>query len=141
MDEARQTIRPGRQVLLPPGAWHRRRHSHAQRMYGFPPRDDGDQMSEEKECDGDLWETLFGRLLHETQVKIIEAMRWIDRPLSASELTKVLYGTPNLSGVSYHIRRLKDLGVLKDVKWRQVRGASEKFYRLVSKPNRGRKER
>jgi hypothetical protein len=79
---------------------------------------------------GDLWDTLPGRLLHETQVEIIEAMRWIDQPMSASDLAKVLYGKPNLSGISYHFRRLKDLGVLKYVRWRQVRGAKEKFYRL-----------
>ena len=96
---------------------------------GTRPGGRGDEVSG-KGAGDDFWDALPGRLLHETQVEIIEAMRWIDQPMSASDLAKVLYRNPNLPGLSYHVRRLKDLGVLKYVRWRQVRGAKEKFYRL-----------
>lgn len=37
-----------------------------------------------------------------------------------------------LSNVSYHVKVLVDLGVLKLVRTRKVRGAKERFYRVAS---------
>jgi DNA-binding transcriptional ArsR family regulator len=37
-----------------------------------------------------------------------------------------------LSNVSYHVKVLVDLGVLKLVRTRRVRGAKERFYRVAS---------
>jgi len=37
-----------------------------------------------------------------------------------------------LSNVSYHVKVMVDLGVLKLVRTRKVRGARERFYRVVS---------
>lgn len=85
--------------------------------------------------EGAFWDALPARLLHEAQLWIVEAMLWIDRPLSASDLVKVLDDEDlNVSSTSYHCRRLNDLKVLEFVNSRQVRGAREKFYRLAARP-------
>jgi hypothetical protein len=74
------------------------------------------------------WCALVSHFLHPTKVLIIEAMTWIGRPMSAIELTRVLDETVDLSGVSYHVRCLRDVGVLQQAGKRPVRGTSEKFY-------------
>lgn len=81
-----------------------------------------------------FWDALIGRVVHPTQLAIIEAMLWIGRPMSASELVAVFDDEEELgfSSVSYHVRRLADdLGALKVVRRRPVRGAIETFYRLA----------
>jgi hypothetical protein len=79
-----------------------------------------------------FWESLLGRLLHPVQVQIIEAMLSIDRPLSAVELERVFEKKVNLSTVAYHVRRLADLDVVAPAGTRRVRGAVQRFYRLVA---------
>jgi len=74
------------------------------------------------------WDGFLGRLVHPTQIAIIEGLRWIDQPLSAAELTEVFEETLGLAAISYHVRRLRDLGVLELIKKREVRGATERFY-------------
>jgi DNA-binding transcriptional ArsR family regulator len=74
------------------------------------------------------WNALLCRLVHPTQVAIIEAFEWINRPLSATELEKLFGGEVGLSSISYHLKRLKRLGVLELIGARAVRGASERFY-------------
>jgi DNA-binding transcriptional ArsR family regulator len=86
---------------------------------------------------GDLvdvtWDALIGPLVHPTKVSIIEAMLWIDRPISARELERVFEERPGLSmsAVSYHMTSLATLGVLTLVEKRRVRGAWQKFYFFV----------
>ena len=78
-----------------------------------------------------FWATLGARLLHPVQVQIIEAMLWIDYPLSASELVKVFGGKPHLSKLAYHVRRLKSLGALRPAGSHQpTKGSIEKLYLL-----------
>lgn len=77
------------------------------------------------------WDALVARLIHPTQVAVIEAMLWIDRPLSSAELVRVFDGEIVLSSIAYHVRRLADLGVLKQTGTRQVRGAIEHFFVLT----------
>lgn len=77
------------------------------------------------------WDGLVSRLLHDTQILIIETLKWIDQPLSASELESVFYGTIGLSSVSYHVGRLAELCVLEKTGERPVRGATEHFYFFV----------
>ncbi len=78
-----------------------------------------------------FWAMLAARLLHPFQVQIIEAMRWIDRPLSASQLVHVFERKQRLSKVAYHLRRLDSLGALRPAGQRYpTRGSVEKFYRL-----------
>jgi hypothetical protein len=87
-------------------------------------------MSGDGAPDG-FWAALAACLLHPLQLQIIEAMRWIDRPLSASELVKVFSEEQHLSAVAYHVRRLAELGALKPTgRRRPVRGSIERFYRL-----------
>jgi hypothetical protein len=90
-------------------------------------------MTEAYDGDG-LWDELPGRLLHETQIHLIEAMRWIDRPLSPTDLTQVLSEQPNLTAVSYHVRRLRQLQIVKPVGEYRRRGALGTFYSLNRDP-------
>jgi hypothetical protein len=70
-------------------------------------------------------------LLHPIQLEIVEAMLWVDRPLSVSVLIRVFDGRETLSTIAYHVRRLNELGALRLVAKRQPpRGTEEKFYRL-----------
>jgi hypothetical protein len=41
-------------------------------------------------AEGSFWAALAARAIHPIQVEIIEAMRWIDRPLTATDLSRVL---------------------------------------------------
>lgn len=85
------------------------------------------------ELDGEPvdWSALVPRLVHPTRVAIIEAMRCIERPLSASELAKVFDNEKlRLPSISYHVRALAAIGVLKRVRVEQVRGARKQMYAL-----------
>jgi Helix-turn-helix domain len=78
-----------------------------------------------------FWPALAALLLHPLQLQIIEAMRWIDRPLSVSELVQVFFREHRLSTIAYHVRRLSELGALRAAGKRQPpRGSIERFYRL-----------
>lgn len=74
------------------------------------------------------WSSLAPRVIYPTKLLIIEAMQWIGRPLSASELEAVLGKTLTLSVLSYHLKTLAKQGILTEVRRRRVRGAWEKFY-------------
>jgi hypothetical protein len=45
-------------------------------------------------------------MVHPTKVLVIEAVLWIDQPVPAAELVKVLDGTVGLAAVSYHLKSL-----------------------------------
>ncbi len=78
-----------------------------------------------------FWALLAVRLLHPFQVQIIEAMAWIDQPLSASELVQVFHREQRLSAIAYHVRRLDSIGALRPAGRRHPRrGSEEKLYRL-----------
>ena len=64
---------------------------------------------------------LVPRLVNPTKVIILEAMLWIERPLSASQLEKVSGGQLILNSFWYHLKNLADLGVLEVVEKRKVR--------------------
>lgn len=78
------------------------------------------------------WDALVPHIVHPLKVAIVEALRWIGEPLSASDLTKVIederYG---LSHVSYHLLKLTRTGALEVVRSCPVRGSLEKFYFFV----------
>jgi DNA-binding transcriptional ArsR family regulator len=77
------------------------------------------------------WDGLLASLLHPTQFQIIEAMHWIGQPISASQLLHVLgRGRKDLSAVSYHLRRLGELKIVRLVSVKRVRGAKERLYGL-----------
>ena len=75
------------------------------------------------------WSALVPRVAHPLRVAIVEALLWIDQPLSSTDLVKLM-DSPEiyLSHVAYHVGRLVEAGVLKPVRRRQVRGATETFY-------------
>jgi hypothetical protein len=62
------------------------------------------------------------------RVSIIEALRWIGEPLSATDLRKVFDGRFALPVVSYHLIALAQIDALVQVGQRSVRGSVEKFY-------------
>lgn len=74
------------------------------------------------------WGALVPLLVHRTRVEIIEALRWIGEPLSASDLAMVFDEQLTLQFISYHVIKLAEIGALVKVRQRQVRGATEKFY-------------
>lgn len=81
--------------------------------------------------EGEFWAEVSGRLLHPVQLQIIEAMRRIELPLSASDVTRILDGRMELSTVAYHFRRLAKLGVIKPNKTEQIRGALRRPHHLA----------
>lgn len=78
------------------------------------------------------WNALVPRVVYPTKVLVIEAIRWIGRPMSASELAHVFGGAFSLPAISYHMKTLADLGVLTLDRKKRVRGAWEKFYFFTS---------
>lgn len=76
------------------------------------------------------WEALVALLVHPVKVSIIEAMDWVGEPLSATDLDRILKGQVGVSLISYHLRKLVELGVLQPVRKETVRGAVQTFYAL-----------
>lgn len=74
------------------------------------------------------WDALIPHAINPTKVLIIEAMQWIGRPLSASDLERVFDGKIGLSAVSYHLKSLRKWEAVRRVRKRQVRGAVESHY-------------
>jgi len=84
--------------------------------------------------EAEFWGAVAACLLHPIRLQIVEAMLWIDRPLSPVELTGIFSETDAMSSVSYHVSCLSRSRVLKVVRRRQVRGSTQTFYRLDPKP-------
>jgi DNA-binding transcriptional ArsR family regulator len=75
------------------------------------------------------WEALVPCIVNPAKVAIIEALLWIDQPLSATELTRSFDDDDfNLSQISYHLSTLADAKLLTLVREKQGRGAPQKFY-------------
>jgi len=75
-----------------------------------------------------LWDNMALRLLHPTQLLIIESLSHIARPLSPSLLEQIMDGEISLNLLDYHCKRLASLGILMKANRRPVRGAWENFY-------------
>jgi DNA-binding transcriptional ArsR family regulator len=65
-------------------------------------------------------------LSHELRVAILERLSTGEK--SPSELAEEL--KENLSNLAYHVRVLKDAGVIHQVKTKPVRGSTERFFRI-----------
>jgi DNA-binding transcriptional ArsR family regulator len=81
------------------------------------------------------WERLARATAHPLRVSILEILG-IDggRVLSPSDLSRELQ-IP-LSNTNYHVTELAKAGLIELVRERQVRGATEHFYRLPEAPGR-----
>ncbi|MEX2448941.1 MAG: hypothetical protein WD404_09405 [Solirubrobacterales bacterium] len=60
-----------------------------------------------------FWSELAAQVLHPVRVEIVEAMRWIGRPLSAVDLMRVFEGQRKKSRLQWHLGRLTKLGVVE----------------------------
>jgi len=62
------------------------------------------------------WEAFIPQFVHPVKVAVVEALLWIEEPLSATQLAKLFSGKgerfpePN---VRYHVRHLVTVGVLE----------------------------
>lgn len=78
------------------------------------------------------WGSLVSRVLHPVQVAVIEAMRWVDLPLSPSEIRLMLGGDYSTSHVAYHARALAGAGIIKLIDTEAVRGSTRHLYILAT---------
>ena len=76
------------------------------------------------------WDCLIAGIVHPVKVAIIEAMEWVELPLSPRELDQMFDEQFGLSLVSYHVRTLSEAGLVEKVRERPVRGALQTFYTL-----------
>jgi len=77
------------------------------------------------------WGSLVSRFLHPIQVAAIEAMAWIELPISPSDVSSMLDGEYSASHVAYHVKALFDRGFLELVDIEPVRGATRHLYVLA----------
>ena len=77
------------------------------------------------------WDSLVPQLIHPFMVAILEAVEWIDRPLSAPSLAHLCDEKRSLSEIAYHLRKLADSAVLELVYERLVPDSFERFYALA----------
>ncbi|MET0305057.1 MAG: hypothetical protein ABW196_02375 [Solirubrobacterales bacterium] len=82
------------------------------------------------------WDALEPRVLHPVRVEIIEALRWIGLPLSATDLLWVFEGQQTELRLEYHLRLLSELDVVK----KEAGGMTpplmgQRPYRLVEGPD------
>jgi DNA-binding MarR family transcriptional regulator len=75
----------------------------------------------------DFWERLARAKTHALQLRVLQAIQESDEPLSPNRLSEQL-GEP-LGNVSYHVGRLKNVGLLELTHTEPRRGAVEHFYR------------
>ena len=74
---------------------------------------DRDASTSEIQIDDSWWAGRVGRVLQPVEVQIIEALQWIDRPLSGGELCEVFEGQPQWIAFAHHVRRLSKLHVIQ----------------------------
>jgi hypothetical protein len=79
------------------------------------------------------WDSLVPYLVHPVKVAIIEAMEWVEVPVSPRELDRIFEEQFGVSLVAYHMRTLAEAGVVEKVRQQAVRGALQTFYSLSAK--------
>lgn len=79
------------------------------------------------------WESLVPLFIHPAKVAVIEAMQWIEQPLSSTELVNLFEDRKyNLGVLAYHVGSLAKVGVIEVTGVRQARGAQETYYYFPS---------
>jgi hypothetical protein len=79
------------------------------------------------------WNKLLSLEVHPTRLLIVEAMEWIEVPVSSVALDSTL-DLHDVNHVAYHVRKLAEGKVIVQVGQRPVRGATEHFYVLEGPP-------
>jgi DNA-binding transcriptional ArsR family regulator len=74
-----------------------------------------------------FWERLARAKTHATQMRILKSMQEAEEPLSPKLLSDQL--EEPIGNVSYHVKCLKEVGLLELSHTRPRRGAVEHFYR------------
>ncbi len=75
------------------------------------------------------WESLVAGTVHPVKVAIVEALLWLQAPLSATELARLFgHGDYNLDSVLHHLKGLVRLEAIEVTDIRDARGARERFY-------------
>lgn len=75
------------------------------------------------------WEKLVPLVLHPIKVATIEALIWIEEPLSAVDVDRMHGETLGIPTAAYHLRSLaSSLRVLRLYDEEAVRGANRKLY-------------
>ena len=77
-----------------------------------------------------IWQELVLKGIHPVKVVIIEALLWMEMPLSKNEITQLIDDKTQyyLSLVSYHVETLVTCGILREAGSRTTRGATETYY-------------
>lgn len=79
------------------------------------------------------WGKLVTTFLHPMKVAIVEALLWIDEPLSPKCIDHLSGGMHGVSLTAYHMRSLADAGVVIRVDQKARRGALQSYYELAPK--------
>lgn len=75
------------------------------------------------------WDKLVPLILHPVKVAILEALLWIEEPLSAADLDRMYDGDLGIPTAAYHLRSLAfGLPVLRLYDEEAVRGVYRKLY-------------
>ncbi len=74
------------------------------------------------------WGSLVPHVIHPLKVAIIEALLWVEQPLSATDFRKLLNERFSTPRISYHLVKLAETDALELTQQQQVRGVIEKFY-------------
>lgn len=90
----------------------------------------GPRRVDAKKGDGGFdWESLVPLFIHPVKVAILEALDWIEQPLSSTELATLFDERKSSLGVvAYHVSILAKVGVIEATDERQARGARETYY-------------
>lgn len=91
------------------------------------PENDGNTRQE-----GFCWAVPGVELLDPMDVQIIEALLWIDQPLSACDLARILDEAPPIDG--HHLQRLAKMGAIFTHDSRPKVGGSTPSYWLLDHP-------
>lgn len=84
---------------------------------------DGDQAA--------VWEAVVRISVPELRVAIVEAFQWIELPLSAANMSRLLDHRWSPSLISHHFKALASNGLLRKSGSRPVRGVAETFFVLA----------
>jgi hypothetical protein len=84
--------------------------------------------------DDSYWAALAARALHPAYVEIIEALRWIDRPLTGTDLVRVLQGQRVGLRIERRLQQLARLSAVAAEDDGETRApVKQRAYRLVKR--------